>query len=462
MNATLVIARRELAEKRFVFVTALAFLALALIVPFMPGVHDGERAGALIVGSLILATALSVGLAAILGGSIVGRELSDGRLSFYFSKPIPATAIWWGKLLAAATLIVASFGIVGFPALVAGGAAALSGWTAEGTWSIFAFILFGAGALFLLSHVIATLVRSRSAWFLFDFVAAVICGTAMWMLMRALLAGFAGTLTLRLIETFAAFLAVAVIAGGAWQLERGRTDRKRSHMELSRFLWIAIGCGILITAAFVIWVTSVRPADLRVDNGRQAGQWAFIRGVANNRIDYHAAFLYNIPDGRAVRLPVPPWATVAIRSDLATWFVRSDGVYELWFARLSDRDPKPQKTSIALKDWASPRLTDAGSHVQLLGSGGIVSEYDLTTGRLLGASRWKPEPRPRYVVDIGNGRTVVAMGKGSAVFEGGRMIRTEKNVWPLAIGPATVPLLARSGDQVFLWNPLTGERRAIR
>src|SRR5581483_6444676 len=198
MNATLVIARRELAEKRFVFVTALAFLALALIVPFMPGVHDGERAGALIVGSLILATALSVGLAAILGGSIVGRELSDGRLSFYFSKPIPATAIWWGKLLAAATLIVASFGIVGFPALVAGGAAALSGWTAEGTWSIFAFILFGAGALFLLSHVIATLVRSRSAWFLFDFVAAVICGTAMWMLMRALLAGFAGTLTLRL------------------------------------------------------------------------------------------------------------------------------------------------------------------------------------------------------------------------------------------------------------------------
>ncbi|HEY6842990.1 MAG TPA: hypothetical protein VI391_02400, partial [Thermoanaerobaculia bacterium] len=277
MNSTLAIARRELAEKRFVFITAAAFLALALVVPFMPGVHDGERAGALVVGSLILATALSVGLAAILGSSIIGRELSDGRLSFYFSKPLPATSIWWGKLIAAATLILASFLIVGFPALLAGGAAALRGWTSQGTWQIFGVILVAAAALFLLTHVIGTFVRSRSAWFLFDFVAAVLCGTALWMLARALLTGLAVQLTWKTAVAFADFAAFAVIAAGAWQLERGRTDRKRSHMELSRFLWIAIGAGVLLTAAFVMWVTSVRPGDLKIDGARQVGPWASIR-----------------------------------------------------------------------------------------------------------------------------------------------------------------------------------------
>ena len=43
MKSTLVIARRELTEKRFVVLTAIAFAMLALIVPFVPGVHSGER-----------------------------------------------------------------------------------------------------------------------------------------------------------------------------------------------------------------------------------------------------------------------------------------------------------------------------------------------------------------------------------------------------------------------------------
>ena len=106
MNVAMVIARRELTEKRFVFVAAAAFLVLTLIVPFMPGIQTGERASALAVASLGLAINFTVGLGAILGATIVGRELSDGRLSFYFSKPIPATSIWWGKLIAAATLVV--------------------------------------------------------------------------------------------------------------------------------------------------------------------------------------------------------------------------------------------------------------------------------------------------------------------------------------------------------------------
>jgi len=285
----------------------------------------------------------------------------------------------------------------------------------------------------------------------------------MWMLARTLLDGFAGTLTLRFIQAFAIFAALSVIAAGAWQLERGRTDRKRSHMELSRFLWIAIGGGVLLAAAFVMWVTAVRPGDLKVDGGKQSGQWAVISGFAKNRVDYRAAFLYNITDGRAVRLAAPPWGGVALQPEVAAWFVHSDDVYELWVARLSDREPTPHKTAIALKQWAALTLSSDGLHVRLLDRQGIVSEYDLASGKLLRASRWTVSaPTRRDAVDIGNGRTIVAMRNGSAVMQGGKISRSEQGIWPAAAGSATVPLLARAGNQMVLWNPLTGERRAIR
>ena len=120
MKNTMVIAQRELTERRFVIISATAFALLALLVPFMPGVQSGERRGALVVTSFILAVNFTAGLAAILGASILGRELSDGRLSFYFSKPMSSNAIWFGKLIAAALLILVCFAIIALPGLLAG------------------------------------------------------------------------------------------------------------------------------------------------------------------------------------------------------------------------------------------------------------------------------------------------------------------------------------------------------
>src|SRR5262249_8806821 len=98
MKKAMVIARRELTEKRFVFLTAIAFAALALIVPFLPGVHPSERRNAIAMASIMFSTGFTIGLAAILGSNLIGRELSEGRLSFYFAKPLSAASIWFGKV----------------------------------------------------------------------------------------------------------------------------------------------------------------------------------------------------------------------------------------------------------------------------------------------------------------------------------------------------------------------------
>ncbi len=348
MKSTLVIARRELTEKRFVFVSAIAFALLTLIVPFLPGVHAGERRNALVIASLGWAVIFTMGLAAILGSTIIGRELSDGRLSFYFSKPVPANSIWFGKLIAALVLLGTCFAIIALPAIVAGSEEAVRTWTnsPRDARAVVGIVLALAAAFFLLSHVIGTFVRSRSAWLVFDFIALAVCGTAVWLLARPLLLGFAIDLIRTLALILGLYTAVTIIAAGAWQVARGRTDRKRSHMELSRFLWMSLGCGLLVMAAFVAWVVSVSLTQVKPDFVQQAsnGSWAMIAGKTAHRNDYRAAFLYNVADGRSVRLSsLQPWWGTTFSADgkSAAWFVPSPGASELYVARLDVPMPTP-------------------------------------------------------------------------------------------------------------------------
>jgi len=392
MNTALVIARRELTEKRFVFISAIAFALLTLIVPFMPGVHAGERRSALVIASLICAVNFTLGLAAVLGSTIIGRELSDGRLSFYFSKPVASNSIWFGKLLAALLLLSVSFTIIAAPAMIAGFEQVMSTWTnpPRDAQALIGIVLTLAAAFFLLSHVIGTFVRSRSAWLVFDFIALAVCGTAIWMLTRPLLQGFAKVLTWNLGLILAAYMAVAIIAAGAWQVARGRTDRKRSHIELSRFLWISLGCGLLVMTALVGWVVSVSLTQVKPEFAQQSsgGSWATISGKARHRSDYHAAFLYNVADGRTVRLAsLQPWWGTTFSADekTAAWFVPSPGASELYIARLDVPRPKPTATGIT-GDASLVALSDDGSRIAIVESG-LLSVYDLGSNASLGSAR---------------------------------------------------------------------------
>ncbi|HEY8182477.1 MAG TPA: hypothetical protein VII32_09565 [Thermoanaerobaculia bacterium] len=393
MNGTLTIARRELTEKRFVFIAAVAFALLTLIVPFMPGVHAGERRNALVIASLICAINFTLGLSAVLGSTIIGRELSDGRLSFYFSKPVKSNAIWFGKLIAALLLLGASFAIIGAPAMIAGFDKVVNTWAnvPRDTRAMIGLVLGLAAALFLLSHVIGTFVRSRSPWLVFDFFALAVCGTAIWLLARPLLMGFAIELIRTLALILSVYTGVAIVAAGAWQVARGRTDRKRSHIELSRFLWISLGCGLLVMTAFVLWVvsvslTQVKPEFVQQSNG---GSWATIAGKAKHRSDYQAAFLYNIADGRSVRLAsLQPWWGTTFSADekTAAWFVPSPGASELYVARLDVPKPRPMATGIT--GVASfDALSDDGSRIAIVDSSGVLRIYDLETKSSLGSAR---------------------------------------------------------------------------
>src|ERR1700748_572845 len=112
----------------------------------------------LLVGSLAFASAYALALAGALGATVIGKELREGRLSFYFSRPLSGTALWFGKLLAAAILLILAFGIVALPVFLSGGHE-LAQWT--GNPFVFPAAVLGlAAVVFFVAHGLATTMRS--------------------------------------------------------------------------------------------------------------------------------------------------------------------------------------------------------------------------------------------------------------------------------------------------------------
>ena len=308
MKNALVIAAREFEEKRFVAYAAMAFAVLPFLLAVIPGLNGKSPLDTIAMAALIFGTTFAVAVAVISGASFVGRDLSDGRMSFYFSRPAGSLSIWFGKLTAGILMIVGCFAFIIVPARLAAG----EHWTrlvsSSSTWSVL-YVLTLAIALFLLAHVIGTFARSRSPLIVFDFAAAVICGVSIRLLMLPLIAGSAAIIVSKLSLALAAAAALAIIGGGAWQLERGRTDRRRNHLALSQFLWGTMAVAVLIAAVYVAWVVSVKVSDLtgHVRATHSAGgPFAVVTGNAKGRGDYRAAFLLNSEDGTTTR--VDPWA----------------------------------------------------------------------------------------------------------------------------------------------------------
>jgi len=404
MKNTLVIARRELAEKRFVVAAAFAFAVLSVLAPFVA--RAGQRAEAVTLTSVVFAVGFALGLATILGATIVGRDLSENRLSFYFARPVSTSSIWFGKLLGSAILIALSFAIIVIPALVAG-IEKLHPWAPPAAAGV-GVVAGAAMMLFFASHIIGTMVRSRSAWIALDFACAVATVFAVRAMLMASLLARAGTVAEVAVGAMAIGLAIVAVTAGAWQLARGRTDRRLSHIALSRYLWSGVTVILLIAAAYELWAMSVSPGDLSDVTGIQSGGWAVISGQAKLRGDYHPTLLVSVDGRRTLRMASPPWWGSPFSRDgrTAAWLqpmaVRG-GTYELVRCRLDVTDPRPEPTGITTTQHELA-LSDDGARV-LLGFG-TYSIYELATARSLGSFR-VDVPEHAWIVASFTARDVV-------------------------------------------------------
>jgi ABC-type uncharacterized transport system permease subunit len=397
MKNALVIAAREFEEKRFVAYAAVAFAILPFIFAAIPGLK-ANPADTIAMGSLVFGTAFVLGIGVIFGASFIGRDLSDGRMSFYFSRPVGSLSMWFGKLTAAILMIAGSFALIIVPARLAAG----DHWTrlvsASTTYSV-VYILAIAIALFLIAHVISTFARSRSPLIAFDFAAAVICGMVIRLLILPLVAGQAFILLKGLGIAFGIAAIIAIIGGGAWQLERGRTDRRRNHLALSQFLWSTMAVALLLAAAYVAWVVSVSPGDITIDiraNRSTSGPFALITGKSRGRFDYRAGFLLNTDDGSMTRV-----------SSYAEWLVHYTRDGRSVVLPLADSNLYPANVLIYRKGVKEPIdtgltiptgdyfVSDDGGRIATLSREDVLSVYDVAQKRSLVSVKLPPSASVR-------------------------------------------------------------------
>ncbi|HEV8432650.1 MAG TPA: hypothetical protein VGR95_04500 [Thermoanaerobaculia bacterium] len=296
MTHLLAIACREIEERAFVLVAAIAIALVSLVVLVIPHGTFAERRGGVVILGTFLGVSFTWALAVILGATLVGRELSDKRLSFYFTRPVSASAIWFGKLIAAVVLLAVSFAIVhaiplGFE---------VHEWRTMSTMTrpfAVAAILTIAIVLMLGSHVVSTCVRSRSPILALDFAALLLAVGFFIATTEPLALAFAVPPASNVAGSYIAAFLIASIVGGAWQLSRGRIDARRNHRELSKFVWSMVAVAALTMFAYSRWVLAAKPADYTTVAGAQRGNIVWLHGTARG---FYPEFLMNTATGAFV------------------------------------------------------------------------------------------------------------------------------------------------------------------
>nr|MDQ5873061.1 hypothetical protein [Acidobacteriota bacterium] len=169
MKGLLAVTRREIVERRNVWVAAGVASLIPIVFPLVPGMQ-GEPAGEVqAITAFALAGAFCAGLAIVLGASVVGRELADRRLGFYFSRPLSAFAIWAGKFFGALLLMFGAAFLVLLPATLLGRAALLQ---PEETLPILLLVAAASVLVLFVIHALGLWFRSRSLLFVLDWALA--------------------------------------------------------------------------------------------------------------------------------------------------------------------------------------------------------------------------------------------------------------------------------------------------
>lgn len=418
MNTAYLVALRELRERSRLFLVAAATALIPFLAAIVPGVgHARGTAIATSAGvlSLMFATAIALGL----GISTTGRELTEKRLSFYFSRPIAPAALWIGKAVAALLTVYAVAAIIALPAYLAASGAWKATW---GGTNLPIFAVVAPLTLFLGSHALSTMVRSRSLLLALDFVLAVITAVAVYLMVRSMLLGGATDAAKWLLVAFGVALLLILALVPIGQLAYGRIDVRRSHAALARFLWPSVGVVLALSGAFVLWLTSgsIEGLDTLSDLQQSGnGEWVFVHGADNARMKYESSFFVNTVTGEQERFGRPLWWGSSFSRDgrvlswlepvgilpqggVPSWLqpIQNMPVYdhlELHVRRLDGGNTDPVATGIEVTMGSPHVLSEDGSRVAIA-YGEQVSVIEVASGKILAAAKTGVHPLALFFV----------------------------------------------------------------
>ena len=421
MKCLFLVARREIAANSHILFVASAIGLLPLLLPFAPGLDLWPYAVVRSVSSVFCAVALAFMLSVALGWSVIGKDLAERRLSFYFSRPIPSGAIWGGRFLGAALIVLVAGILELLPAALLSGdmfqtvvhwMGSLMSWLRSpyrslpwlhmlppsSWWWLFPAVV-GAICIFLLafSHALGIIVRSRSAWAALHF--PLIFCAVLWAAgsARRLMEGHAIKLLFCSGVLLACVVMVALWAALGTQVSLGRTEPQRGHHVLSRVLWPLIFVGLLGFDVCSRWIVNAAIQDLVkvwAVGGTNNGTWISVSGRAANRGNYNATFVFDTATGRSLRTGAAEgggWTQdlplISRNGNRAVWLKRNDanGLQSLFTADLDARSPEPVRVSIPISGITELAISGDGTRVALLQTN-LVGIYRLPQGEFVGGT----------------------------------------------------------------------------
>jgi hypothetical protein len=287
MNPTIAVTVRELVARREVVLVAVAAAVIATAMPLMPGLENYQSDDVRTVSSNTLALALGWGLALLFGATMIGGDLSEGRLGFYFARPVSGFTVWWGRVLAALFLILVCEVVVLLPSFFSGISALAS--SEDWVWPAVIGYLVMPFLLLLLVHAVSIMVRARTAWLFLDLAGFVVFAIVAWVSLRPLLSMVAELAVWVIAGALIVALLVALSVAGWIGVAVGRIDLGRTHGALSLALWGTLAVCISGIAVYSSWLRNFGPPDFdRVEVLTVApdGRWidcGEVRGQATNR-----------------------------------------------------------------------------------------------------------------------------------------------------------------------------------
>jgi len=402
MSGAFAVASREVRERRGVLgVAALSGLLLLLLRVLLPAGRSGPDVGLFFAVAVVVALPIAVGLT--LGASVIARDVAEGRLGFYFARPLSGLDIWAGKMGAAVVLTLAATALVTAIASPVFPTGLPPVGPAPGY--VLLFLIVVPLVCVIVAHVGAVLLRSRSGLLPYDLAAGVAVLAALAWLGRLLLGvGTRKTAEIAIPPLVLGTLAALVIAGAA-QVLAGRGDARRGHRALSRTLWGSVAALLAVLGLFVAWVLGISPSSpgVRPIVG-SSPDGAYVVTYLHERAGHEPVFLVHGATGRFLRLEaLQTGVRFTADGKTAVWAEKPPfGTRSLVKARLEGPEPVVTRTELSEPGWLWPlALSEDGSRV-LLNNGSTLSVRETATARAVAQA-----PLGSYV----RGATFVGAGR---------------------------------------------------
>jgi hypothetical protein len=422
MRALALVTARELRAFAPAWIAVFVAALLPWLAPLLPTAGTQPAPEVRMVTALVLASLLGLLIAVFAGAGVLARDLGEGRVGFFLALPLRARTIWAGRLLAAAILVYTTLAAITLPAVLAAGElplrrGLLTDLVAPSflgplrAWSV-ALLLLAPLVLILLSHQLATGLRSRSPWLLVDLVALAVAGLLVGGAALRLVTAGAPIELLIAGGAFGTLALLTLALGGGFGLARGGVLLARVHRAQA----CAVAAGLLVAAlaavVFTRWALAVDAADLRRVAAvipAPAGPWIAVGGELRLRPSYAPWLLVDPTTGRSLPLSAGFHHPAAIGYEAASTVVfAADGRSAAWMRPRGGRFAGPREL-MWLDLQPGPRLVPTGIAVAsgwqtaLLPEGGRLAVAEPTRlaawsddGRRLLAAAKLPPTQPSW------------------------------------------------------------------